>query len=199
MSDSEDRLGGRLPLLHRADLAPEQQMLWDQVDATMAAWAGKVGFKSKTADNRFIGPFNPVLRSPGMARTFLQLQSDEAKHTSLSERVRQVVILSVGSVWKSPYELYAHAAAARQAGLSEACVAALVAGEPSPELTAEETTAQHLALALTAERTVGDDLYAEALRRFGEKGLVDFAVLTGCYHLVCGLLNLFAVPAPKPA
>ena len=199
MSDSENRLGGRLPLLDRAELAPEQKTLWDKVDATMGAWASKVGFKSKTSDNRFIGPFNPMLRSPDMAQTFLQLQSDEAKNTSLSERVRQVVILSVGSVWKFPYELYAHAAAARQAGLSEACVAALVAGEPSSELTAEETIARRLALALTAEHAVDDDLYADALRRFGEKGLVDFAVLAGCYHLVCGLLNLFDIPAPKPA
>ncbi len=113
--------------------------------------------------------------------------------------MRQVVILSVGSVWKSPYELYAHAAAARHAGLSAACVAALVAGEPSPELAAEETIAQRLASTLAAEHAVDDDLYAEALRRLGEKGLVDIAVLAGCYHLVCGLLNLFAIPAPKPA
>ena len=41
-----------------------------------------------------------------------------------------------------------------------------------------------------------DGLYAEALKRFGEKGLVDLVVLAGCYDLVCRLLDLFAVPAP---
>ena len=46
-------------------------------------------------------------------------------------------------------------------------------------------------------RAVDDDLYVDVLRHFGEKGLVDFAVLAGCYHLVCGLLNLFAIPAPS--
>ena len=196
MADPEDRLGGRLPLLDGADLAPEQKALWDKMDLTMGSWAREVGFESKTSDDRFIGPFNPILRSPAIAQTFLQLQSDEEKNTDLSERVRQVVILSVGSVWNSPYELYAHTAAARHAGLSETCVAALAAGEPSPELAAEERIAQRLALTLTAKRAVEDALYAEALRSFGEKGLVDFTVLAGCYDLVCGLLNLFTVPAP---
>ena len=46
---------------------------------------------------------------------------------------------------------------------------------------------------------MGDALYAEGLQRFGEKGLVDLVILAGCYHTVCGMLNLFAVPAPDGA
>ncbi|WP_428393514.1 carboxymuconolactone decarboxylase family protein [Lichenicoccus sp.] len=199
MSDAEASLGGRLPLLRPADLNAAQKALWDRMSTTVAADVSKTGAETRTADDRFIGPFNPMLRSPEIAQTFLQLQLDEAKGTSLSERVRQIVILSVGSVWHSPYELYAHAAAARKAGFFEDCVAALVAGEPSSELATEEALAQRLALALTTQHAADDELYAEALQRFGEKGLVDFAVLAGCYHLVCGLLNLFAVPAPKAA
>ena len=196
-SNDEAGLGGRLPLLRRADLSGAQQTLWDRTEASMGRWADEVGFRSKSADGRFIGPFNPNLRSPEIALSLLQFQIDEAKHTSLSERVRQVIILSVGSVWKAPYELYAHAAAAKHAGLSDQCVAALIEGAPSPELAEEEGTAQRLALALTEEHAVDDALYAEARERFGERGLVDFAILAGCYHLVCGLLNLFVVPAPK--
>lgn len=197
MSNADASLGGRLPLLDRADLTDAQKVLWDEMDTTMSAEVIRTGAETKTSNDRFIGPFNPMLRSPEIARTFLQLQLDEGKHTSLSARVRQVVILSVGSVWKAPYELYAHAAAARHAGFSDPCVAALVAGASSSELATEEVTAQRLALALAGRHAADDDLYAEALRHFGEKGLVDFAVLAGCYHLVCSLLNLFAVPAPK--
>ena len=112
-SNDEAGLGGRLPLLRRADLSGAQQTLWDRTEASMGRWADEVGFRSKSADGRFIGPFNPTLRSPEIALSLLQFQIDEAKHTSLSERVRQVIILSVGSVWKAPYELYAHAAAAK--------------------------------------------------------------------------------------
>jgi 4-carboxymuconolactone decarboxylase len=75
------------------------------MEATMGTWAKKTGFASRSSSGRFIGPFNPMLSSPEMASTFLQLQLDEAKFTGLSERVRQVVILSVGSVWRADYEL----------------------------------------------------------------------------------------------
>ena len=66
------------------------------------------------------------------------------------------------------------------------------------ELSSEDEIAQRFTLALTVEHTISDDLYAEALKQFGEKGLVDLVVLAGCYDLVCGILNVFAVPAPDP-
>ena len=194
-NDSETRLGGRLPLLDKGGLNAAQKELWN----SMGADAGRLGYNSKTADGRFIGPFNPMLRSPQIALTFQHLQADEAKFTSLSARVRQVVVLSVGSLWKAPYELYAHSAAAHHVGFSDTCVAALAAGQPNAELTAEETLAQRLSLALAGGHAVDDRLYADALKLLEEKGLVDFAVLVGCYQLVCGVLNLFAVPAPTSA
>src|ERR1700739_3126841 len=65
---------------------------------------------------------------------FLDLQETEQKNTSLSQRVRQVVILAVGAVWKSKYELYAHAAAARKAGISEDAIRMLTTGGLPDEL-----------------------------------------------------------------
>jgi 4-carboxymuconolactone decarboxylase len=62
-------------------------------------------------------PFNPALLNPAIAAPFLDLQSAEQMHTSLSARVREVVILAVGDAWQADYELYAHVAVARTAGL----------------------------------------------------------------------------------
>jgi 4-carboxymuconolactone decarboxylase len=196
MTDSQANLGGRLPLRDRAGLSPAQCALWDRMAATMGAWAEKTGFASRNASGHFIGPFNPMLSSPEIASTFLQLQLDEAKFTSLSGRVRQVVILSVGSAWQADYELYAHSAAARAAGFSDDMIAALASGRPSPDLNEEEDMARRFVLALTRTREVEEALYQEGLQRFGEKGLVDLLMLVGCYQLICGVLNAFAIPAP---
>jgi 4-carboxymuconolactone decarboxylase len=195
MTDPQNALGGRLPLYERANLSIAQRALWDRMEATMGRWADTTGFKSQTGDGRFIGPFNPMLSSPEIASAFLQLQLNEAKFTRLSERVRQVVILSVGSVWQAGYELYAHSAAARRAGFSDSAIAALSSGEASPELNEEESVAQRFTLALTATRHVDDALYEDARRSFGDRGLVDLLLLAGCYQLVCGVLNAFAIPA----
>src|ERR1700722_17152823 len=119
MSVKTEMLGGRLPLLDPQALSIGQKEIYDRVNTTMIPWADGAHFQSKTDDGRLIGPFNPILFSPDISARFLELHDVEEKHTSLSERVRQVVILAVGVVWKSDYELYAHTAAAREAGISE--------------------------------------------------------------------------------
>ena len=189
-------LGGRLPLLDPDELSGAQREVYDRIVATMVPWADATGFLSRTEDGRLIGPFNPVLLSPGVTSGFLDLQEAEGKHTSLSERVRQVVILTVGAVWGSDYELYAHEAAARKAGLSEGAIRALASGVLPDDLSDPEKVAQRYTRQLSAEHRVDQGLYEAAEVAFGRQGLVDIAVLAGCYHLVCFLLNGFEIPAP---
>jgi 4-carboxymuconolactone decarboxylase len=119
MSDTAADLGGRLPILHRKDLSPSQRAAYELVDRQFVPWAEASNFESKTPDGGLIGPFNSVLYSPELSSAFLAWQTAEEKHTSLDPRVRQVTILAVGALWKADYELYAHAAVGRKAGLSE--------------------------------------------------------------------------------
>ena len=128
MTADTKKLGGRLALLDPRALSPAQKAVYDRISATFGSWADRIHFQSKTGDGRLIGPFNPILYSPGISSSFLNLHDAEEKYTSLDERVRQVVILSVGAVWKSDYELYAHSAAARKAGISENAIRTLTAG-----------------------------------------------------------------------
>ena len=192
-----ERLGGRISLLEPTTLDHARRELYDHINAQIVPWANAAGFESKTSDGKLIGPFNPVLWSPKISASFLELQHMEEAHTSLSERLRQVVILSVGSVWKAPYELYAHQAASRKAGFLEKTIQALAAGQTSEELSEEERLVQQFTLQLTAKHRVDDAVFANARSVFGEKGLVDTIMLAGCYMLVCSLLNVFEIPAPN--
>ena len=189
-------LGGRLPLLDPAGLTGEQKAVYDRLTRTMVEWADKSGFQSTAEGDRLIGPFNPVLLSPGITPAFLDLQEAEQANTSLDGRVRQVVILTVGAVWRSEYELYAHAAVARKAGLPEATIAALASGRVPDELSDQEKLAARFALALSTGHRIEAALYRDAQAAFGPRGLVDIVYLAGCYHIVCGLLNAFEIPAP---
>ena len=108
-----------------------------------------------------------------------------------------MVILAVGAVWKSSYELYAHAAAARKAGISEDAIQMLTTGGLPDELSDREKIAQRYARQLSAERRhVDAALYSAAERAFGQRGLVEITYLTGIYHTVRALLNAFEIPAP---
>ena len=199
MTAHSEKLGGRLPLLDPLALSAQQQDLYGRINATFGKWSHSIHFQSKTDDGRLIGPFNPILYSPGISSSFLDLHDAEEKHTSLDERVRQVVILSVGSVWKSDYELYAHSAAAREAGISENAIRTLAAGGLPDDLSEPEKVAQRYARQFSAEHHVDADLYTAAVHAFGEHGVVDLTYLIGIYHITCGLLNSFDIPAPEQA
>jgi 4-carboxymuconolactone decarboxylase len=191
-----DNLGGRLPLLDPAKLSETQREVYDRANSTMVPWAEAAHFQSKTTDGKLIGPFNPVLFAPEMASCFADLQAAEARYTPLSERVRQVVILAVGAVWKADYELYAHSAVARKAGLSEAAIRSLARGGHPEDLSDEERLAQRFVRQLTAEHHVGEPVYRAAEAAFGREGLVAMTFLAGCYQVVCSFLNGFEIPAP---
>jgi 4-carboxymuconolactone decarboxylase len=41
-----------------------------------------------------------------------------------------------------------------------------------------------------------EKLYGAAVHAFGDRGVVDLTYLIGIYHITCGLLNSFDIPAP---
>jgi 4-carboxymuconolactone decarboxylase len=196
MSESDQSLGGRLPLLNPAQYTTAQRAASERLANTMVPFADSVGFQTKTSDGRLIGPFNPALYSPGVSAGFGDFMEAEARSTSLDNRVRQVVILAVGAVWNSAYELYAHSAEARHAGLPDEVIEALVAGGIPAQLSDDEQLAARFAQQLTAQHRVDAALYAAAERAYGQRGLVDLTLLVGYFHTTCALLNAFDIPAP---
>jgi 4-carboxymuconolactone decarboxylase len=197
MTVRAESLGGRLPLLDPQGLSAAQKEVYDRLNNTLIRWSDRVHFRSKTEDGRLVGPFNPILYSPGISLPFLDLHDAEEKHTSICERVRQVVILAVGGVWQCEYELYAHAAAAKMAGISENAIRTLMTGGLPDELSAQEKIAQRFAWQLAVKHRVDAATYSAAEEAFGKQGLVDITYLIGIYHLVCGLLSAFEVPVPE--
>ncbi len=196
MSATNDALGGRLKLADPDSLTGAQRALFDHITTNAVQWADRSGFAATTADGRLIGPFNPSLLNPQIGAEFLKLQAVEEHNTSLPERVRQVVILTVGASWQAPYELYAHAAVARHAGLSESVVSGLLGGGMPNALTDDEQTAHRVARALSTSHRVDDDLYRHCEQTFGAAGVFEIAVLSGIYHTVCAILNVFNIPVP---
>jgi 4-carboxymuconolactone decarboxylase len=196
MTIHDDELGGRLRLLNPAELSAAQKQIYDRLNAGMIQWAEAIPFRSTTSEGRLIGPFNPMLLSPNTTSGFLDFIESAASSTTLDARLREVVILTVGAVWNSGYEIYAHSAVARKAGLPEPAIRELLAGGCPEELTDQEKIAHRYARQLSVEHRVDDALYRAAQQTFGSQGLVDLAYLLGWFHTVCALLNAFEVPVP---
>ncbi|GAA0937798.1 carboxymuconolactone decarboxylase family protein [Pseudonocardia zijingensis] len=197
MAIQRDALGGRLPLTDPATLTSAQQELVDSVMANQLPWANENGFQIRADDGQLIGPFNTFLLQPEVALRFLGFAAAEASHTSLSDTVREVVIVAVGAVWGADYELYAHKILARRIGLPPEVVTALSEGAVPDQLGEHEKIAVRVARQLLIEHRLDDDLFRVAEQAFGKRGLYDIGAVMGQYQAVCTLLTMFAVPAPE--
>ena len=190
-------LGGRLPLLKPDQLDTEQKKTYDQIDSTLIPWAKESDFEAKSADGALLGPFNAMLYSPALATGQTAYLQAEREHTSLSPQLREVVILTVGAVWKATYELYAHRAVAAKAGISETDINALSMGDPAMGLGEEAIMAHRFVHAVVKQHTVPDTLFQDALEMFGYKRLIDMIHLASLYMGTSAMLNVFAVPTPE--
>ena len=196
MSDETQTGSDRLPLLMPGDLNSEQKKVYDRMMTDQVPWATKSGFEAATPDGRLLGPFNALLYAPEVGQAYLDYFTAEKKNTSLTERVHEVVILTVGAAWNSAYELYAHEAVARSVGLPEDAIKALAAGQVPSGLSEQEESAYLFTRQLAAEHRVDPQTHTRAKAAFGDKGLVDIALLVGLYLTTCAALNAFKVPVP---
>lgn len=188
-------LGGRLPLLRPENLEPNARLLYDRlVDGRLGSGSP---FISRVGTGELIGPFNAFLYAPETGEGFLNFHEAEERATPLSARVREVVILTVGAVWASAYEIYAHRAVAARVGFPPDVVDALATGKGCEWLRQDEQVAQRFTLELARSRSVSDATYAEAEEAFGRNGLVALVLLAAAYTATCVTLNAFAVSAPS--
>lgn len=195
-SESTPPLGGRLPLADPPSFTPAQRELYDQLVDSWVVFTDKLGIRSMTDDGRLIGPFNAFFLHPELTMKLLEFQAGEAANTGLSTTVREVVIIVLGAVYRSDYELYAHKIVARAVGLTDDQFAALSTGEIPESLGEHEKLAARVTHAMATHHRIDAQLYQEAESAFGAKGLFDIAAVMGIYHTVCTMLNLFEVPAP---
>lgn len=188
-------LGGRLPLMAPAELSVDQRHLHGRLTATRVARADSSGYQASLDDGRLIGPFNAMLRTPGIGESQLDW-AQAISAAGLPDGVREVAILTVATEWDATYVLYAHRIAARAAGLSDDDVAELTARRTPTGLSVEELLAHRLAVALVRDHNVQDELYAEIVDVVGEERLVALVELIGQYLATSAIVTCFRVPAP---
>ena len=185
----------RLPLVRPADLTTEQQPLYRRFEA-MVQDEEYAGFEVRDGDGAFVGPWGVMLQFPELARPLGQFIDLAQKLPGLSERARQVVILTIGARFNVAYEMYAHSRLASRAGLTPDQVATLCAGGRPTDLTAEEALAADVATALTGSGPLPGPLYDIVVERLGQRALDAIVFVTVHYLALGAILNAYDVEVP---
>jgi 4-carboxymuconolactone decarboxylase len=142
------------------------------------------------------GPFNAWLRSPELADRLQKVGEYVRFNSSLDKRVNEMAIIMTAQAWGSQYEWYAHAPLAIKAGLDPAIVAAIGAGRKPDTMKDDEAIVWEFSTQLRRDHGVDDVIYAKALEKFGEQGIMDLVAVNGYYDVVSMTLNVARVVPP---
>jgi 4-carboxymuconolactone decarboxylase len=189
---------GRLPWYTPGELSAEQQLLYDAIVGGPRA-SGPRAFGLTDDRGRLEGPFNALLVSPEVGDAIQNLGAAIRYRTDFSARIREIAILELAALRRCAFEWYAHERVGRLAGLSDAEVDALLGGGPAPTLSDEEQLVRRLVRALVVERDLGDELFAQAQGRLGERAVMEIVALVGYYDLVALSLHVWRTPLPAGA
>jgi 4-carboxymuconolactone decarboxylase len=145
---------------------------------------------------RILGPYRVWIHSPTVASGMEQIGTFLNKRSSLSEREVEMVIVMIARHWQGDYVQTAHVRMGKKAGLSDAVLDALVAGQ-DPKLSDPHEAAVHqFAAAMIASRKVPDAEFAQVEKVLGRAGIAEVLVLLGYYTSVAMAMKVHEVPIP---
>jgi len=114
--------------------------------------------------------------------------------STLSPRVREMLILRIGWRCRSAYEWAAHAPAGRRAGLTDDQIR-MLARPGYAGWTPADAAIIRAVDELFADDMIEDATWTALDDQFDERQLLDLLITTGGYRMVSMVLNTFGVPA----
>ncbi|MEO8256439.1 MAG: carboxymuconolactone decarboxylase family protein [Acidobacteriota bacterium] len=177
--------GDRFKPLTYDGLTPEQKRMTDNILNSERKSMG--------------GPFNALLRSPEMGDLAQQLGAYVRFRSSVPRHLNEMAIIMTARVWTAQYEWYVHKQAALDAGLNPAIAAAIAENKRPASMKPDEQALYEFIKELLETKHVSDATFQNAVKAFGEKGVVDLIGLTGYYGMVSALLNVDRYPLPAGA
>ena len=176
----------RIPLVTREQIADTEQPAYD-------------AFLASRANRPAVGPYTLLLHMPEMARRLEALRLYLRDEASLSQKLQELVMISVAREMNCAFIWYAHAAAARQAGLGDDIVDGIRERRPLVNLDPDGQTAVDFTRELLQNRKVSRATFDAATTRFGQRGTMTLTNLIACYAVLAYNMNTYELEAPAHA
>ena len=165
----------RIAPLDPADWSPE-----------VKAWLARYG-------NRPVANiYRTYARHLAMDRPRTSVSEHIRQDSTLSQRIRELLIVRIGVRCRSEYEWAAHAPALRRAGMTDAEIEAVVDG-PAAVRDPVERALLRAVDELHNDAVVSDGTWRELSARFDARQMLDILTTVGGYRMVSMALNTFGV------
>jgi 4-carboxymuconolactone decarboxylase len=180
---------GRAPWLAPDELTAAQREYYDRLTA------GPRDAASLTdAHGRLYGAFNARLLDPQIGTAIQELGAALRFGTALTDREREIVILSVARSERANYEWIAHVKVARRIGMSQTELDALLAGACAATFSDSEVATLNATSALVEHHDLDDDVFAATRDAIGLVKIFDIVSLVGHYQHTALAMRVWRVP-----
>jgi len=185
----------RLPPLPFEATDEAQHALWDSIvasrgpDVTMTDPSGSL-----------VGPFHAMVARPHIGRPMSALGSAIRFDSALEPRLLEIAILTVGAHWRSEFEFWAHRRIGLAAGVDEAVLDALAAGDlPDFDDDPDGQSVHAFVSSLLTTGHVPQAIYDQVVAAVGVDATIDLVMTVGYYCQISFVLNAFRVEVPGDA
>jgi alkylhydroperoxidase family enzyme len=132
-----------------------------------------------------------VLQHPALAKAFLTFNNHVATASSVSKRIRELLILRISWLRRSEYEFVQHVVLGRRAGLSDAEIERLQQGPDAPGWEPQDAALVRAVDELHANARIEDATWAQLAAAFSTQELMDIVFAVGCYDVLAMVFKTF--------
>jgi alkylhydroperoxidase family enzyme len=125
-----------------------------------------------------------MLQHPALAKAFLTFNNHVAVASSVSKRVRELLILRISWLRRSEYEFVQHVVLGRNAGLSDAELERIQLGPDAPGWDPLDADLVRAVDELHAEARILDPTWTRLSAHFSTTQLMDIVLAVGCYDVL---------------
>jgi 4-carboxymuconolactone decarboxylase len=184
----------RFKLIPVENLTADQRTVYDAIRGGPRA---KLANTSASVPGPLGGPFNAMLRSPGIGNIVQALGGEIRFKSSLSNKLNEFAIMVTARYWTANYEWHAHCKLALEAGLDPAKAKDLAENCRPANMDEDEAIVYDFSKELHEKKSVSDENFKRVVDRFGERGVFDLIAVNGYYSLVSMILNVDKTPLPE--
>lgn len=143
------------------------------------------------------GPFEPLMHSPQVMSQARAMGDYLRYNSALGNTLSELVILITAREWTQDFEWYVHYPIALKAGIKPEIANAIGDGRRPTGMSEDEEIVYDFSVELHRNKRVSDRTYDRAVKRFGNKGVVDLTGINAYYTLLAMQLNVAQYQVPK--
>lgn len=148
----------------------------------------------ETGQARGMNGVGTMLRHPALAKAFLTFNNHVAINSTLSKRIRELLILRVSWLRQAEYEYQQHVILGKRAGLTDIEIRRIQSGPDAEGWDEIDAGLLRAVDQLIAKADIDRTTWDQLAKHFNEQQLLDIIFVVGCYEVLAMVFNACEVP-----